>query len=376
VTEFGDATVRESIRPRLGICPACQRKYGGSVRRCPIDGRKLLESSAADMPTQVPITPDAITVVEREVPPPGRLFGSRFLAQDQIGEGAMGVVFRGVDMVTGEPIAVKLARVGAGKTPELERLFRREARLVAMLDHPNTVRFIDWGVDPDGAMYLVTELLQGVPLDQLLESHAHGLGESRSLQIIDQIAASLEEAHGLGVIHRDLKPANIFVHEGRTKVLDFGIARLAAEQATHTMLAGCAPFTPMFASPEQIIGEVVDHRSDIYSLGVLAYTCLAGRPPHEGSIANVIEAHVSKPIRRISEKSPHAEVSMPVEMLVRKMLAKKPGDRPQSASLIRRSIARLRNEPAPTKLIFDRREEKVPTRITPTRVTHLTTAKG
>lgn len=286
----------------------------------------------------------------------GRRFNARFLVGPRIGEGGMGIVYRGKDLMKSppEPVAIKVLKAGESDELGLEARFKREAKLVAKLDHPNTIRFVDWGAAPDGTLFLVTELLKGQPLDVLLEAHPTGLGEALSLAIIDQIAASLEDAHALGVIHRDLKPANVFVDGEHAKLLDFGIARIALEGAglSETFAAktrtGMAMFTPMYCSPEQSVGDDMDQRSDIYSLGVLGYHCLSGKTPFAGGLVGLIEAHLSKDAPPIQERSPGADASPESEALVRRMMEKSPQDRFQSASEIRAAIAQIRGQPPPT----------------------------
>lgn len=348
----------------------CNQTFGRGVQRCPLHGRKLVEAEeepegdGTEDPTifigsRPPEDEGGATTATTEDgerdPQYGRRFNGRFLVEERIGEGGMGIVYRGKDLAQDPPesVAIKVLKAGESDELGLEARFKREAKLVAKLDHPNTIRFVDWGASPDGTLFLVTELLKGQPLDVLLEAHPSGLGEARTLSIVDQIAASLEDAHALGVIHRDLKPANVFVDGDQAKLLDFGIARIALEGAelSETFAAktrtGMAMFTPMYCSPEQSVGDEMDHRSDIYSLGVVAYHCLAGKTPFAGGLIGLLEAHLSKDAPPIAERSPGADASPGAEAMVRRMMEKAPGDRFQSASEVRAAIAELRGVAAP-----------------------------
>jgi serine/threonine-protein kinase len=359
------------------LCPVCKQNFGKGVKRCPLHGARLVDPAEApehlvptlrdepDFGEDPTIHGTAVSRDERI----GRQFQSgRFIADEQIGEGAMGVVFRGRDLSVSppEPVAIKVLKAQESDELGLEARFKREAMLVSKLAHPNTIRFIDFGTERDGTMFLVTELLVGMPLDKLIEKHPGGIGEERTLEIVDQVAASLEDAHRRGVIHRDIKPANVFVDGNKAKLLDFGIARIAwnGMELSKTFAAktstGMALFTPMYCSPEQAVGDELDHRSDFYSLGVVAYHCVSGKTPFKGGLAGLIEAHVSKEAPAIKDRAPAARVTYATEMLIRKMMAKKASDRFQNGSEIRSAIAEIRGDGKPTKLTLPRVQAIVP----------------
>ncbi len=349
-------------------CPICKQSFGKGVKRCPLHGARLVDTAdQVDRPPPAPVVDEEEDATEHPTitGPPlilsgsiGRRYKMRFIADQQIGEGAMGIVYRGRDLSKSPPAVVAIKVLKAQESDELglEARFKREAMLVSKLDHPNTIHFVDWGAEPDGTLFLVTELLAGQPLDRLLEANPNGIGEDRTLDIIDQVAASLADAHAKGVVHRDVKPANVFVDGARAKLLDFGIARIAFNgmELSQTFAAktrtGMAMFTPMYCSPEQAVGDELDHRSDIYSLGVVAYHCLTGKTPFKGGLAGLIEAHLSKDPPPIKERAPEAKVMYATEMLVRRMLAKRPEQRPQDAGEIRAAIAEIRGDAKPTRL--------------------------
>src|SRR5512136_1775343 len=202
-----------------------------------------------------------------------------------IGAGGMGEVYRARDTRLGRDVAIKVLPAEFASDPERLRRFEQEARAVAALDHPNILAIHDVG-SHEGAPYLVTELLEGETLRDRLKTG--GVTVRKAVETAVQIAQGLAAAHEKGIIHRDLKPANVFVtNDGHVKILDFGIAKLVAPrsptepaQATTVVEAteeGTTLGTVAYMSPEQVRGQVVDYRSDIFSLGVVLYEMLSGR---------------------------------------------------------------------------------------------------
>ena len=204
-----------------------------------------------------------------------------------LGAGGMGEVYRARDPRLGRDVAIKVLPAEFASDPDRLRRFEREARAVAALEHPNILAIHDVGTH-DGAPYIVTELLEGESLGERLKGGA--LPVSRAVEIAIQIAQGLSAAHEKGIVHRDLKPANVFItRKGRAKILDFGIAKLAQwrnpeEKARATTIAeateaGTVLGTAGYMSPEQVRGQAVDHRSDIFSFGCVLYEMLSGSPP-------------------------------------------------------------------------------------------------
>jgi serine/threonine-protein kinase len=200
-------------------------------------------------------------------------------------------------------------------------------------------------------MYLVTELLEGRSLDELL---AVPLSAERTLRVMMEVCVALDEAHGLGIIHRDLKPPNIFVLGAteRVKVLDFGVANILPTElrSTHSIPTqltddGCIVGTPGYMSPEQVRALPLDLRSDLYSLGVVGYHCLAGRPPFVGSSGKVAVAHASLPPPRFANLENPVTVDPEVERLVMRLLEKSPDLRPASARILHDEIAAIIGSP-------------------------------
>jgi serine/threonine protein kinase len=257
------------------------------------------------------------------------LLAGRYRLTDRIAAGGMGEVWRGFDQLLNRRVAVKLLpTVRAGDESSLAR-FRAEARYAASLSHPGIARVYDYGESAEyGGAYLVMELVDGDPLSAIL-ARTGRLPADATLDIVGQAARALDAAHQAGIVHRDIKPGNILIGSGGTaKITDFGIATaVRAAQASHLTETGMVMGTAMYVSPEQATGSPVTASSDIYSLGVVAFECLAGRPPFTANEPLAIAyAHKHDPVPPLPP-----DVPPPVVELVRAMLAKTPDHRPASA---------------------------------------------
>ena len=260
------------------------------------------------------------------------LLAGRYRLTDRIAAGGMGEVWRGEDDLLTRSVAVKLLPTGrAGDEAFLAR-FRAEARYAASLSHPGIARVYDYGESAEfGGAYLVMELVNGEPLSAVL-ARAGRLSPDATLDIVSQAARALDAAHQAGIVHRDIKPGNLLVAAGGiTKITDFGIATaVAAAQASHLTETGMVMGTAMYVSPEQATGAQVTEASDIYSLGVVAYECLAGHPPFTASEPLAIAfAHKHEPVPALPP-----DVPQPVSDLVYHMLAKTPAERPASVRVV------------------------------------------
>nr|HRC87723.1 serine/threonine-protein kinase [Thermoanaerobaculia bacterium] len=205
---------------------------------------------------------------------------------------------------------------------EEERLLR-EVQICRRITHPNVVRVFDIG-RMDGGLFVTMELLEGVGLDTLI-GRGKQLSLARVRSVLTEVLAGLAEAHALEVVHRDLKPSNLFLTSRHLKILDFGIARMAEGDPRLTR-TGFAVGTPLYMSPEQIRGELLDGRSDLYSLGVLTFTLLAGREPFLGpGAAAIVLDHLQAPPPNLLELRP--ELPLPWKALVEKLMAKSPEER-------------------------------------------------
>ena len=269
------------------------------------------------------------------------LLAGRYRLTDRIAAGGMGEVWRGQDELLNRAVAVKLLPTGrAGDETFLAR-FRAEARYAASLSHPGIARVYDYGESSEfGGAYLVMELVDGEPLSAIL-ARAGRLSADATLDIVSQAARALDAAHQAGIVHRDIKPGNLIVApNGTTKITDFGIATaVQAAQASHLTETGMVMGTAMYVSPEQATGAPVTDASDIYSLGVVAYECLAGRPPFTAREPLAIAfAHKHEPVPALPP-----DVPQPVSDLVYHMLGKTPEERPASVRVVADRADKLRD---------------------------------
>lgn len=278
----------------------------------------------------------------------GQLFAGRYDILSELGRGGMGRVYKAHDRELGELVAIKTLLGGPAGGPaggagslsaaELdgERLLR-EVQICRRITHPNVVRVFDLGRFA-GGIFITMELLEGQRLDTLIDP-GRPLSAARLRSILGEIAAGLKEAHSLGVIHRDLKPGNIMITPARLKILDFGIASMAGFDRRLTQ-TGFAVGSPFYMSPEQLQGDALDGRSDLYSLGVLAFTLLAGREPFDGPTAAAIAIqHLQQRPPDLRQLRPDLPAGWPD--LVEKLLAKKPAERYQSAQELIDALATL-----------------------------------
>ncbi len=260
----------------------------------------------------------------------GRLFGGRYRTERLLGKGGFGVVYRAVDENTGRPVALKLLR-GTELGDEARHRFQREARVVQQLNHPNTVRLFDFGVDADRAPYIVYELLEGETLSQIMKTGPIPL--ERTTRIATQLLKALSEAHQLGIVHRDIKPANVMVVQFSgdrdvVKLLDFGIAKplMAATRALTT--TGTILGTPRFMSPEQVRGDEIQPSSDVYSIALLLSEMLTGTRVFDGPPMEVMMAQMApNPV-----VFPPFVRSSPFGRVLARAVEKDPGKRFQNAT--------------------------------------------
>ncbi len=330
-----------SLSPGSDRAPPSRRVRAAEILRCPSDGAAMVSA-------------DVLAAADGD-PFLGMTIAERFVIIGRLGAGSMGTVYRARQEAMGRDVAIKILRSDRAFDAHAKARFTREARAMSLLTSPHTVTVFDFGEiaddSPDadfgiggggGSLYLAMELLEG-------ESLGHRLKRVRRLPVADAVRfarhalLSLAEAHDKGIIHRDLKPDNLFIaqappgeREEVCKVLDFGIAKVVVTDrekvdALETQ-AGTVFGTPRYMSPEQAQGKPLDARSDLYSLGVLLYQMLVGRPPFVDDDAVVVMArHIkSTPVPAI-EAAPDAGIPRPLSDLLQRVLAKSPDDRPPSA---------------------------------------------
>ncbi len=264
---------------------------------------------------------------------PGTKIGE-YQIERELGRGGMGAVYAARHPIIGKRVAIKVLDASFSRDGGLVQRFLDEARAVNKIGHPNIIDVFSFGQLPDGRQYFVMEFLEGETMAAWLGRGRPDTAEARRLLL--QVCEALEAAHREGIIHRDLKPENLWIArpkhgEAFIKVLDFGIAKLIAPEAvTNVTKTGTVMGTPQYMSPEQCTGRGVDHRADIYSLGVIIFQIFCGRLPFEGeSVAEIMSDHLTKAPPRPGEL---AAVSPAMESLLLSCLDKNPANRPSSAA--------------------------------------------
>ena len=265
-----------------------------------------------------------------------QVIAGRFRIEREIGTGGMGTVYLATHLGLERPVAVKIIKRECAGDADVADRFLREARTMAKLRHPNAAMIFDAGNLPDGRHFIVMEFVEGETLSQALAREGR-FSASKAVDIATQICDVLEEAHRIGIVHRDLKPSNILLGKRGVCVLDFGVAKVLASSAESTFThastgSGQLIGTPRYMSPEQCLGQRVGARSDLYSLGVLLYEMLAGRPPFVDPLQSALLINqataAAPPLPRL-----RPDVNRPLALAVHTLLAKRPEDRPRTAAI-------------------------------------------
>jgi serine/threonine protein kinase len=274
-----------------------------------------------------------------------RLLGGRYRLEAKLGSGGMGVVYRATDLTMKRSVAVKLIRGvdGVALDEEVAGRFLREAKNTARVQHENIIEVYDLGRSDQGDMFFVMELLEGESLSTKIRRDGK-MAPAVAVNIARQMCAALHVAHAAGIIHRDLKPANVMLIErgGQTdyvKVLDFGVAKsYTPDQQTQLTHTGMLVGTVEYMAPEQIMGRVVDGRTDIYSLGIVMYRMLTGKAPfRDGGVPALIHAHLNVFPKPMTDTAP--ELPGTLDRVVLRCLAKQPEQRYESMEEVSRALA-------------------------------------
>ena len=322
-------------------CPQCGQITQALV--CPADGT----------PTQLPgIGTDSLTL--------GSTVAARFRVEKLLGRGGFGAVYQATHLVTGQELVLKVMRANVADDPTQVQRFNQEAKVMARIKHPNTVQLIDFGQTETGLLYLAMELLTGRELGVLLKENRI-LPPVRAVQIALGVLKSLGAAHAAGLVHRDLKPDNIFLcqYEGEddhVKVIDFGIAKPIDAQADQGLTrTGFTVGTPKYMSPEQVLNQPLDGRSDLYALGVILYQCLAGEVPLQGaSSVETLMAHLQKtpePLSTVADQP----LLPGLEAVVMQALRKDPAERYEDAEDMRAALEDVLAAGGPLAVATNRR---------------------
>ncbi len=304
----------------MKLCPTCGREFPDNQKFCPSDGTALrAKSASADLV--------------------GQVVADRYHIIKKLGEGGMGAVYLGEHVKMGRKSAIKVMAAAMSQDPDAISRFNREASNASRISHPNVCQIYDFGETPDGLIYLAMEFIEGQSLKDLIEKDG-AIPAQRAATILKQAADALQAAHDLGIVHRDIKPDNIMVVQGRdgadvVKVVDFGIARAVGgdEPGQKVTKTGLVVGTPEYMSPEQLSGDKLDGRSDIYSLALVLYRMLTGTLPFEADSAQEVM------IKRLTdEPTPldQARTDIPyppkLQLVMNVALARQPAERYQSAA--------------------------------------------
>jgi hypothetical protein len=279
------------------------------------------------LPSAPPEPPDQLLAA-------GTVLGERYRIEAVIGQGGMGTVYRAQHLTLGKPFAVKVLKTVHTARPDFVTRFQREAVAASQIRHPGIVDVVDFGRTAEGGFYCVMEHLSGETLAVRLARQG-ALPVPEAVRVGRDMARALGAAHAQGIFHRDIKPENVLLvpepgSPDEVKLVDFGIARLAdTPRDTRETGEGMILGTPQYMSPEQASGLSQDARADIYSLGVLLWELLAGAPPFRGASAtHVLAAHLLEPAPRLPTAGPHGQIPGRLGRLVSRMMAKRPEDRP------------------------------------------------
>ena len=321
----------------MKVCPACRIDYGGGEVFCPVDATRLITTSQM---SASPLDPNDPLI--------GNVLAGRYQVKRRIGEGGMGLVYEGLHRDIDKRVAIKVLRADLSRRPEVVARFRQEARSASRIGHENIVDIFDFGETQRGASYFVMEFLEGEDLGNVLGKKAT-IEAERACDIVLQCCRALSATHAKGIVHRDIKPENIFLTkrdgiDDFVKIVDFGIAKMSdietngapGRKLTKTgMIFG----TPEYMSPEQAGGRELDHRVDVYALGIILYECLAGRVPFEGdTFMGILTQHLTAEAPAIDAVNPQAKVSPELELVIRKALAKSADDRYQDTEELAEAI--------------------------------------
>ncbi len=312
-------------------CPSCGADAGDVSKYCPSCDSPLARGE-----------PDEYI---------GRTIGQKYQVEALIGEGGMGKVYRARQVALDKLVVLKVLRHTLLGDDRTVARFKREAKAASRLNHANSISILDFGIAEDGALFIAMEFVPGQDLHTVLSKDGP-LPEQRIVRIVSQVLSALYDAHNAGVIHRDLKPENIMVEQRRNepdfvKVLDFGIAKIQDAEGEGPALTrtGFVCGTPEYMSPEQARGATLDHRSDLYAVGVILYQLLTGRLPFESdSAVGYATKHLTEEPLPPSRKRADLRVSPAMERLIMRALSKSPDDRPQDAEAFKAELLAVEKE--------------------------------
>jgi serine/threonine-protein kinase len=315
----------------MKICPVCSTEYPDDVRFCPNDGQTLRSTAPGGANDLV-----------------GQIIADRYHVVKKLGEGGMGQVYLAEHVKMGRRSAIKVMNPSMVHDPDAVARFNREASNASRINHPNVCAIYDFGETPppDGLIYLAMEFIEGEPLTDLLERNG-ALPLQQAVGIFLQTADALQAAHDLGIVHRDLKPDNIMLTRRKgggemVKVVDFGIAKAVSgdQSGQKVTKTGLVVGTPEFMSPEQLSGDLVDGRSDLYSLALVFYRMLTGKLPFEAtSVQETMIKRLTDEPKTLADERPDLSFPPGLQPVLDTALARTPAERYQSVAKFAADIA-------------------------------------
>ena len=306
-------------------CPHCLAVFRTAFKRCPLDGNPL-----------EPLVGDPLS---------GTSFADRYIIEECVGEGGMGRVYRARHQRMSRLFAVKVLFGDHAADQKMQARLAREAEAASRLSHPNVISVLDFGETDAGLLYLVMDYVDGPTLAQLIEQQAP-IHSDRIRRLVRDMARGLAHAHKRGLIHRDFKADNVIIStdgaDEVAKIVDFGIAMLNEPNKSRKLTTeGMVLGTPAVMAPEQAVGEHVDHRTDLFSLGIVIYEMLCGKLPFDGSPLEIAQQNLGSAIPSIAQRVPGLFVDPGLEAIATRLMQKKPEDRFQSAKEVLRELSLL-----------------------------------
>jgi serine/threonine-protein kinase len=309
---------------KVWCCSTCGAIYHRDYPRCPADGAEVV-------------------IAERD-PLLGTAIG-HYTIDRLIGEGGMGRVYLAHHAhLPNKRYAVKVLLGDHSASAAMRARFTREAERASQLDHPNVVKVVDFGQTRHGLLYIVMDYVEGPALVSLIDELP--MAPARVIPLVRAICQGLVYAHAAGIVHRDLKPENILVSSGPDgpvpRIVDFGLALSVDQSDARLTESGMTMGTPAFAAPEQLSGKAIDHRADLYALGMTMFEMLTGgMAPFEGHILEVVSARTARDVPRMSERAPEIAIPRELDDIVARLTRRRPADRYTSASEVIAALDRI-----------------------------------
>lgn len=322
----------DTVPPPEGIktCPECGLELVGENAVCACD---------SSLPARLKSGPAKDPFI-------GTILNNTYQIQEVVGRGGMGVVYKARDILMERTVAIKMLHAHLVQDQASIQRFQQEARAASAINHPNVITAYDFGISETGQPYLIMDFLQGKSLSSTIDE-SKGLEIARAIHILAQTCDALHVAHTKGVIHRDLKPSNIMVVQNRddsdfVKIVDFGIAKLlphSGKQSQNLTQTGELFGSPLYMSPEQFLGKVLDERTDIYAMGCVMYETLMGSPPFSGEhVLETMHKHIHELPQKFAQRRPDLKIPAKLEAITMRALEKEPDARYQSMGELRDAL--------------------------------------